>query len=180
MTSLTQEQRVKIVLFYGKYENINRVRTEFAKFYEISNQPRQVPSYMMIKRVVDRFLSTGSVHICSQNQNIPVQTANGHSAACPRPRWGGWRRTCWSERASTWRAATSSTCSRNTRIGLPRNEYSKSPSILWRIDMLLCLKCWNITVLDVVTSFCHLCSNAAPCKYITYKRQKVKPFLESL
>ena len=35
-------------------------------------------SYMMIKRVVDRFLSTGSVHICSQNQNIPVQTANGH------------------------------------------------------------------------------------------------------
>ena len=56
-------------------------------------------SYMMIKRVVDRFLSTGSVHICSQNQNIPVQTANGHSAACPRPRWGGWRRTCWSERA---------------------------------------------------------------------------------
>ena len=115
-------------------------------------------SYMMIKRVVDRFLSTGSVHICSQNQNIPVQTANGHSAACPRPRWGGWRRTCWSERASTWRAATSSTCSRNTRIGLPRNEYSKSPSILWRIVMLLCLKCWNITVLDVVTSFCHLCS----------------------
>ena len=46
-------------------------------------------SYMMIKTVVDRFLSTGSVHICSQNQNIPVQTANGHSAACPRPRWGG-------------------------------------------------------------------------------------------
>ena len=158
MTSLTQEQRVKIVLFFGKYENINWVRTEFAKFYEIFNQPRQVPSYMMIKRVIDRFLSTGSVHICSQNQNIPVQTANGHSAACPRPRWGGWRRTCWSERASTWRAATSSTCSRNTRIGLPRNEYSKSPSILWRIVMLLCLKCLNITVLDVVTSFCHLCS----------------------
>ena len=25
----------KIVLFYGKYENINRVRTEFAKFYEV-------------------------------------------------------------------------------------------------------------------------------------------------
>ena len=63
MTSLTQEQRVKIVLFYGKYENINRVRTEFAKFYEISNKPRQVPSYMMIKRVVDRLLSTGSVHV---------------------------------------------------------------------------------------------------------------------
>ena len=60
MTSLTQEQRVKIFLFYGKYENINRVRTEFAKFYEISNKPRQVPSYMMIKRVVDRLLSTGS------------------------------------------------------------------------------------------------------------------------
>ena len=30
---------------------------------------------------------------------------------------------------ATWRAATSGTCSRNTRIGLPRNEYSKSPSI---------------------------------------------------
>ena len=76
MTSLTQEQRVKIVLFYGKYENINRVRTEFAKFYEISNQPRQVPSYMMIKRVVDRFLSTGFIFICSRNQNVPVQTEN--------------------------------------------------------------------------------------------------------
>ena len=63
MTSLTQEQRVKIVLFFGKYENINRVRTEFAKFYEISKKPRQVPSYMMIKRVVDRLLSTGSVHV---------------------------------------------------------------------------------------------------------------------
>ena len=63
MTSLTQEQRVKIVLFYGKYENINRVRTEFAKFYEISHQPRQVPSYKTIKRVVDRLLSTGSVHV---------------------------------------------------------------------------------------------------------------------
>ena len=63
MTSLTQEQQVKIVLFYGKYENINRVRTEFAKFYEISHKPRQVPSYMMIKRVVDRFLSTGTVHV---------------------------------------------------------------------------------------------------------------------
>ena len=43
MISLTQEQRVEIVLFYGKYENINKVRTEVAKFYEISNQPRQVP-----------------------------------------------------------------------------------------------------------------------------------------
>ena len=63
MISLTQEQRVEIVLFYGKYENINRVRTEFAKFYEISNKPRQVPSYMMIKRVVDRLLSTCSVHV---------------------------------------------------------------------------------------------------------------------
>ena len=158
MTSLTQEQQVKFVLFYGKYENINKVRTEVAKFYEISNQPRQAPSYIIIKRVIDRFLGTGSVQICSRNQNIPVQTANDHSAGCPRPRWGGRRRTCWSERASTWRAATSSTCSRNTRIGLPRNESSKSPSILWRIVMLLCLKCWNITVLDVVTSFCHLCS----------------------
>ena len=76
MTSLTQEQRVKIVLFFGKYENINRVRTEFAKFYEISNQPRQVPSYMMIKRVVDRFLSTGFIFICSGNQNVPIQTEN--------------------------------------------------------------------------------------------------------
>ena len=63
MTILTQEQRVKIVLFYEKYENINRVRTEFDKFYEISHQPRQVPSYKTIKRVVDRFLSTGSVHV---------------------------------------------------------------------------------------------------------------------
>ena len=76
MTSLIQEQRVKIVLFFGKSENINRVRTDFAKFYKISNQPRQVPSYMMIKRVVDRFLSTGFILICSGNQNVPVQTEN--------------------------------------------------------------------------------------------------------
>jgi len=56
--------------------NINRVRTEFAKFYQISNQPRQVPNYMMIKRVVDRFLSTGFIFIGSGNQNVPVQTEN--------------------------------------------------------------------------------------------------------
>ena len=33
-------------------------------------------SYMMIKRVVDRFLSTGFIFICSRNQNVPVQTEN--------------------------------------------------------------------------------------------------------
>ena len=54
---------MKIVLLYGKYENINKVRTEFAKFYQISHQPRQVPSYKVIKRVVERFERTGSVHI---------------------------------------------------------------------------------------------------------------------
>ena len=85
MISLTQEQRVEIVLFYGKYENINRVRTEFAKFYEISNQPRQVPSYIMIKRVIDRFLSTGSVHVVPSPgrltwYNRPGAEVHGHAA----------------------------------------------------------------------------------------------------
>ena len=42
---------------------LSQVRTEFAKFYDISHQPRQVPSYKVIKRVVERFERTGSVHI---------------------------------------------------------------------------------------------------------------------
>lgn len=66
MSYLSQEQMVKIVLLYGKYENINKVSTEFAKFYDISHQPRQVPSYKVIKRVVERFERKGSVHITAQ------------------------------------------------------------------------------------------------------------------
>ena len=69
MTSLRQEKRVKIFLFNGKYESIIRVWTEFARFYEISYQPRQVPSYKTIKRVVDRFLNTGSVHVVTSSRH---------------------------------------------------------------------------------------------------------------
>ena len=62
MSTLTQDQMVKIVLLYGKYENYQKVRNEYAKFYGIVAKPREVPNIQAIKRVVERFLGTGSVH----------------------------------------------------------------------------------------------------------------------
>ena len=53
---------VKIVLLYGKHENYQKVRNEYAKFYGIVAKPREVPNVRAIMRVVERFLGTGSVH----------------------------------------------------------------------------------------------------------------------
>ena len=62
MTSFSKDEVVKIVLFYGKFENYQKVRNEYAKFYGISKHPRDLPDVRMFKSVIDRFLGTGSVH----------------------------------------------------------------------------------------------------------------------
>ena len=56
---------VRIVLFYGKFENYQKVRNEYAKFYGISKHPQDlpdVPDVRMFKSVIDRFLITISRH----------------------------------------------------------------------------------------------------------------------
>ena len=62
MTSFSKDEMVRIVLFYGKFENYQNVRNEYVKFYGISKHPRDLPDVRMFKSVIDRFLGTGSVH----------------------------------------------------------------------------------------------------------------------
>ena len=62
MTSFSKDEMVRIVLFYGKFENYQKVRNEYAKFYGISKHPQDLPDVRMFKSVIDRFLGTGSVH----------------------------------------------------------------------------------------------------------------------
>ena len=62
MTSFSKDEMVRIVLFYGKFENYQKVRNEYAKFYGISKHPRDLPDVRMFKSVIDRFLITISRH----------------------------------------------------------------------------------------------------------------------
>ena len=37
------EEKLKLVMLWGKHENYDRVRWEFAKFYEINRKPSLIP-----------------------------------------------------------------------------------------------------------------------------------------
>ena len=57
-----KDELLKITLLWGKYEDYDKVRWEFAKFYGLEKKPRLTPTRKRIKYVVDRFLRTGSIH----------------------------------------------------------------------------------------------------------------------
>ena len=60
---LSREQSIKVVLLWGKYEDIAKVRREFALCYGILKHLRKIPDLKVFQRVVNRFLETGSVEV---------------------------------------------------------------------------------------------------------------------
>ena len=68
---LNKEEKRKVVLLWGKYEHIAKVRREFALCYGIHKHPKKVPDVRVFQRVVDRFLETGSVEVA------PAQRTKG-------------------------------------------------------------------------------------------------------
>ena len=66
--SFHKDELLKIAFFWGKHDDIenesariDKVRCEFIKFYGLEKKPRLCPPRQKIKRIVDRFLETGSV-----------------------------------------------------------------------------------------------------------------------
>ena len=66
---LNIEQSIKVVLLWGKYEDIAKVRREFALCYGIHKHPKNVPDLTVFQRVVDRFLETGLVTVDPTHQD---------------------------------------------------------------------------------------------------------------
>jgi len=71
---LNKEEKRKVVLFWGKYEDIAKVRREFALCYGIHKHPKKVPDARVFQRVVDRFLEKGSVEVASAQRTKTTRT----------------------------------------------------------------------------------------------------------
>ena len=57
----TEEQQTFIILKYGEVGSISQVKRAFGTRFH-PKHPRNAPSFCQIQRVVDRFLTTGSVN----------------------------------------------------------------------------------------------------------------------
>ena len=68
--SFSQEQKSKIVLLWGQYKSVNKVRWEFAKTYGLERHPRLLPGPLAFKRVLNRFQEAGSVHNKSKKGKV--------------------------------------------------------------------------------------------------------------
>ena len=62
MAPFTEEQKVRIVTLWGELKSVAKVRRKFAQEYGLAHHRREIPGDKAFKRVIDRFLETGSVH----------------------------------------------------------------------------------------------------------------------
>ena len=68
------EEKLKLAMLWGKHENYDRVRWEFAKFYEINRKPSLIPPRRVIKRIINKWLETGTLHPKRKARAITVRT----------------------------------------------------------------------------------------------------------
>ena len=61
-------------LLWGEYKSTIHVKRAFAKKFGVDKHPRLVPPEVAFKRVVDRFVKTGSVQIVKQNRPKTIRT----------------------------------------------------------------------------------------------------------
>ena len=59
------EEKLKLAMLWGKHENYDRVRWEFAKFYEINRKPSLIPPRRVIKRIINKWIETGTLRSSS-------------------------------------------------------------------------------------------------------------------
>ena len=71
---LNKEEKRKVVLLWGKYEDIAKVCREFALCFGIHKHPKKVPDVRVFQRVVDRFLETGSVEVAPAQRTKTTKT----------------------------------------------------------------------------------------------------------
>ena len=81
------------MLLWGKYEDIAKVRREFALCYGILKHPKKIPDPRVFQRVVNRFLETGLVEVApvqrtktTRNEENVKEMGSGHFKAVLKKR----------------------------------------------------------------------------------------------
>ena len=77
----TQEERVKIVEFFIETRSITATQRRFCNYYGIKFGNK--PDYKMVVDIVNRFQSTGSIHVtATRERDPPIRTPANIAQVC--------------------------------------------------------------------------------------------------